>query len=272
MTEFGSGQEIAKAQSQEIVQSMNPYEGMEGNSPDFLIIKHDWNGRIFLLGQNDRLSEMNAMILLYRGGIRRNYETEYDPRNIEAPSCYSVDGVEGSRSQEQKVFPFLKTDKKNEANSPVNIYGICASCHFSQFGTGGIWKGLNPRKGQQCSQYGLAFLLLDSGVPVVLQVPPTSSKEIPNALNRAIVSRPGTSIRGSWWNLAPCGAGKDNNSIKISLTKGATSEEVRAADEIRNGMQGFIEQFILRFAQGGGESTVQEMIAAKNDFGGNDII
>lgn len=250
--------------------SENPFEGMENATPDLAIVKHDWNGRVFLMG-DERLADLVAMILFIRGGIRRDYESEFDKQNIKNPECYSVDGVEGSRPQEQKVFNFLFQGKQNIDKRAVNVYGNCKDCHFSQFKTSGIWKNFEPRGGQQCSSYALAFLLLDSGMPAILQVPPTSSRIVPDQVQKSIISKPGRSTTNSWWRFSPCGAGNGNNSIKVTHDRGATPEEMQFVVEKREAIREFKDDFVTRFAQGGNLEETHTIAQARSDFAGDEI-
>lgn len=217
------------------------YEGRVNVTPDISIVKHNYMGRIFEKG-DDRFQELVSMVVIHRGGIRRNYESDYNPSKIIPPHCYSVDGVQGSRPAEVKKLQ--NVDRK--------VYGECQACFYSKFKTAGIWKG-EPRPGVQCGEYALVFLVQENGQPAVMQIPPTSCKPVKNGMESFLAKKQGASLSNIWWKFLPAGGGKKGDSISVVPFRGATREEMIAIKQARSDMNQWIEGFISNFASGGGE-------------------
>lgn len=219
----------------------------EGVTPDLPIIKHNYLGRLFSLGE-DHLQEITAMLVRFRGGVRRNYESDYNPSDPEPPTCYSSDGVQGARAEEMKTF------KIGEQTVTHRVYGMCASCWYSKFGTAGAWKG-QVRKGVQCSEYALAFIILDSGMPAVLQVPPTSVRNLRQDLTTQVGRIAGASLNNQIWKFLPTGGGKRKDAITVVSMGKAPLEKVQAIQRLAPQFDVWIADFVDRFVSGGAVET-----------------
>lgn len=111
-------------------------------------------------GGSDPKKELVGVIVGVQN-IRSYYSTEYTGGN-EPPDCASRDGIYGEPA----------------SDAAEGFGGNCAKCPMSQWGTG-------KNGGQACSQRKLLLLLQeDSMLPLVVNVPPSSLRELDKFLLR----------------------------------------------------------------------------------------
>jgi len=114
----------------------------------------------------DSKKELVGVIVGIRN-IRSFYEDAYDGGN-EPPDCSSDDSVTGTP----------RVDDDGNLTATVPCGGSCYECEQSRWGSG-------KNGGQACSQRMLIMLLQpDSILPIVVNAPPTSLKEIVKLLQR----------------------------------------------------------------------------------------
>lgn len=228
------------------MEAVEKFDGMENVTPDIPVIKHCYMARLFDFGEQ-RLEEINAMIAIYRGGVRRNYESEFDPQNPVSPTCYSTDGESGSHIEGTVIL----------GDKPRRIYGNCKSCFYAQFGTAGIWKG-PARAGVQCSEYSLLFILLESGIPAVLQIPPSSTRYVKSDITNAVSQIPNANLRNIVWKFLPTGGGKRKTAIKVVPARAASMPEIEAVAALRTNLEEWAPNFVEQFASGGSIELLDE--------------
>lgn len=237
-------------------ETANARDGMEGLAPSVRMIKHNYQGRMFDYG-DERLLTIPCQIVKLRGNIRRNYESTFDPENPSPPTCYSYDGVNGSREAEKRIY----------GGRERTVYGTCKNCYFSQFGTAGVWSGQAPRKGVQCSEYALAFLILENGEAAILQVPPTGVRSLRDSIDGFLRKIPGGTMHNLIWELLPSGGGKSKKYIAAEVIRGATAEEYSHVKAEESDLNTWIMDFVMRFASGGAndEDGAEDNIPSSDD-------
>lgn len=263
--------EIVKRQENNGIKIFAPAEaedkfvGIPTSSSFLPVFKHNYNGGCFdVPDEPPRIGEFDALIIHLQDGLRRNFETIFKQGVVVPPTCYSVDGVHGSRAREIRDF---------KAVGRKSIYGECKTCFYSQFKTAGAWQDQGEfGKGVQCANYLLAFLLqviqhpefdentgevLRSGLyrPIVLQVPPTSVSVISWNLGNWITKSPGATIFNVVWKFIGTGGTKprsqSSNAINVILQRGALPDEVKNLKELQSTMQQQFVDISQRFASGG---------------------
>lgn len=250
----------------------NPEDKFAGipTAGNFLpLFKHNYVGGCFdVPDEPPRIPEFEALVIHLAEGLRRNFESIYragqDPT---PPTCFSVDGIHGSRPQTIREF---------KAVGRKSIYGECKTCFYSQFKSALAWQDHPDQKdygkGVQCSNYVLAFLLqvlvqpefdkedgelLKPGVyrPIILQIPPTSVSVVSYNLAHWVGQDQRATLYNLVWKFVGTGGTKprSNNTQAINVLpiRGALQDEVKHLKELQSTMQDQIQDMCNRFASGG---------------------
>ena len=240
------------------------FAGIPSSGTSLPLFKHNYLGGCFdVPDEPPRIPEFEALVLDLREGLRRNFESKYKVGEVIPPTCYSTDGIHGSRPQ--VIRDFKAVGKKY-------IYGECKTCFYSQFKTAGAWEdGDKYGDGVQCSDYILAFLLqilhhpqvnangeiLRSGIyrPIILQIPPTSGGVVSWNLAHWVGEMSGATVFNVAWKFIGTGGTKPrstkSNAINVMPARGAYVDEVRNVKEMQTQMHEQFTKMAMRFASGG---------------------
>lgn len=192
--------------------------GMSGAQVALPSITLAYQAGIFMMGEQ-RMENFEAEFIYGRFDLRRNYEKEYKEGVTESPNCFSYDAKGGSTPPETRVYK----------GKEVQVYGNCDDCYFSQFGTAGIWKGEQfVRGGPQCNRYALLFATMN-GNPVIIQVPPSGTNSVQNALYQTSAAK-GQIPQMIRWKFMPSGGGRSKDymtAMAVGTLDAATYERNR---------------------------------------------
>src|SRR5262245_1417362 len=163
---------------------------MEGLKPSFQVIKIPSGGQLAwtLEGEGEDPDIVPAMI----GVILDHYTTRAYWKNAcgavgggGMPDCSSIDAKTGSRLRTKEQIG----DTKGQFQT-VDVFGECASCHWSKFGTAVNASG-TPMRGQACQVNHRVFLLMPerSIFPVMIALSVMSAeKKYPGSITTYAVS------------------------------------------------------------------------------------
>ena len=137
----------------------------EGLKPRFEVIKMPTAGATIWSipgeGEEPDLQKEIVGIVLDHYATRVYWDTEMTDGGGKPPTCFSLNGKEGSLARVEK-----------------NWYGDCASCAFSQWGT--ATKNGKPSRGQACQKRHRIFVLIEgqSILPYLISLPPSSGDKM----------------------------------------------------------------------------------------------
>jgi len=123
----------------------------EMDEVEFPRVRHKGGKFYFNDDPSDKGCEEFEAVVLFYGKQNTYWEGNYDPKNIVAPECFSVDGSNGSKPRDE-----------------AGKFGTCNDCALNQFGSG-------AGRGKACrNQLKLYIQKLGTTVPMTLFLPPTS--------------------------------------------------------------------------------------------------
>jgi len=231
----------------------------------FPIITVDYTSKVFGCRMLQvKFPDFPMNLIRYYSSGRRNYEKPYDPTNTAPPTCYSLDGITGSRPQEIREFLYPQKDPK-----PVKVscYGECRNCFMSKFGTSQVWSNTPAmyRKGPNCSNYGIAFVLWHKPVldietnqpipgettiiPAVIHVPPTGVGQVGQTFDLAQINY-GKSPQEFLYHAYATGGGKSREGMMVVTKKRAAAEDLEKVLELDEKLNSFMDHYVRRMLSG----------------------